>query len=341
VWVNDRTFACALEAREDVQEEGIVAVFLRRNPECKAAIQVIGRIKAIAPGFGREWKICDNKVEGLEAAVAAREVWAGKGVVLPDFGSGAVMEDHIHPGQRGGSVVHLLPVEREVEAGAALGFIVRLQKQRAGAASGIVDGLAGALGAADTNDLGHDTRNLRRGIKLALALTRLGGKVPHEVFVGVAEQIIALGTVTAKVEGRVVENGDEVRQSIHHVFTLAQFVRVVEVRNVDHALEIIRLGQLRDDLVHPLANFLIPLERNHVGETATLGHVEQVILLAGGFIRDVFHEQQDEDIILVLRGVHAAAQFIATGPEGAIKFGFFNSHNATSLLNKNQGVNEN
>jgi hypothetical protein len=47
VRVNDRAFACALEAREDVQEEGVVAVFLRRNPKCKAAIQVIGRIEAI------------------------------------------------------------------------------------------------------------------------------------------------------------------------------------------------------------------------------------------------------------------------------------------------------
>ena len=81
-----------------------------------------------------------------------------------------------------------------------------------------------------------------------------------------------------------------------------------------------------DDLIHLLANFLIPLERNHVGETATLGHVEQIVLLAGGFIGDVFHEQQDEDVVLVLRGVHAAAQFVATGPEGGVEFGFLEGH---------------
>ena len=109
------------------------------------------------------------------------------------------------------------------------------------------------------------------------------------------------------------ENGDEVREPIHHLFALAQFVRVVEVCNVDHALEVVGLGELRDDLVDLLANFLVALQRDHVGETATLGHVEQVVLLAGGFIGDVFHEQQDENVILVLRGVHAAAQFIATG----------------------------
>jgi hypothetical protein len=57
-----------------------------------------------------------------------------------------------------------------------------------------------------------------------------------------------------------------------------------------------------------------------------LRHVEQVALLARGFVRDVFHEQQDEDIILVLRGIHAAAQFIAGLPEGGVEFGFFKRH---------------
>ena len=36
------------------------------------------------------------------------------------------MQDHVHPGQRGGGVVHLLPVYREIQPGRALGFIVGL-----------------------------------------------------------------------------------------------------------------------------------------------------------------------------------------------------------------------
>ena len=198
---NDRAFACALEAGEDVQQEGIVAVLLRRNAECKAAIQVIGRVEAVAPGFGGERKIGDDEVEGLEAAVGALEVGTGEGVVLPDFRRRAVVQDHVHPGQRGGGVVHFLPVEREVEAGLALGFVVGLEQQRAGAAGGIVDGLAGALGAANADDLGHDAGNLRRGVELPLALARLGGEVAHEVFVGVAEQVVALGTVARESRG--------------------------------------------------------------------------------------------------------------------------------------------
>jgi hypothetical protein len=40
----------------------------------------------------------------------------------------------------------------------------------------------------------------------------------------------------------------------------------------------------------------------------------------------VLHEQQDEDVILVLRGVHAATQLIAALPKGTVEFGFFDGH---------------
>jgi hypothetical protein len=41
-------------------------------------------------------------------------------------------------------------------------------------------------------------------------------------------------------------------------------------------------------------------------------------------VADVFDEE--EDVVLVLAGIHAAAQFIATGPEGAVEFGFLEGH---------------
>jgi len=43
-------------------------------------------------------------------------------------------------------------------------------------------------------------------------------------------------------------------------------------------------------------------------------------------VADVFHEQKNEDIILVLAGVHAAAELVAGGPEGRVEFGFFEGH---------------
>ena len=112
---------------------------------------------------------------------------------------------------------------------------------------------------------------------------------------------------------------------------------VVEVGDVDHALEVVGLGELGDDLVDLVADLLVALERHHVGEAAALGHVEQVVLLAGGLVGDVFHEQQDEDVVLVLRGVHAAAQLVAAFPEGAVEFGFLEGHRPSCRYGANDG----
>ena len=44
VGVNHRALAGALEAREDVQQEGVVAVLLGRDAVLEAAIEIVGRV---------------------------------------------------------------------------------------------------------------------------------------------------------------------------------------------------------------------------------------------------------------------------------------------------------
>ena len=110
----------------------------------------------------------------------------------------------------------------------------------------------------------------------------------HQVFVGVAEQVVALGAVAAEVERGVVEDGDQVREPVHHLLALAQLVGVVEVGDVDHALEVVRLGELGDDLVDLVADLLVALERDHVGEAAALRDVEQVVLLARAHLSETY-----------------------------------------------------
>ena len=56
------------------------------------------------------------------------------------------------------------------------------------------------LRAAHADDLGHDARDFRRGVELALALAGFGGEVAHQVFVGIAQQVVALGAVAAEIE---------------------------------------------------------------------------------------------------------------------------------------------
>ena len=38
--------------------------------------------------------------------------------------------------------------------------------------------------------------------------------------------------------------------------------------------------------------------------------------------RRAFLRDGAEDVVFVLAGVHAAAEFVAAGPEGAVEFGF-------------------
>ena len=81
---------------------------------------------------------------------------------------------------------------------------------------------------------------------------------------------------------------------------------------------------------------LSPLSAHHVGEAAALGHLDERVGLAGVLVRDVLHEEQRQDVVLVLRGVHAAAQFVAALPEGAVELGFLEGHGST-LVGQGRG----
>ena len=58
---DDRRLAGALERLEDVQQEGVVAVLLRRPAELEAAVLVL---QAVAPRLDRERRVGDDEVEG-------------------------------------------------------------------------------------------------------------------------------------------------------------------------------------------------------------------------------------------------------------------------------------
>src|ERR1019366_328682 len=44
------------------------------------------------------------------------------------------------------------------------------------------------------------------------------------------------------------------------------------------------------------------------------------------FVANVLNEEQDEDVVLVLAGVHAATELVAARPQGGIQFGFLERH---------------
>jgi hypothetical protein len=56
--------------------------------------------------------------------------------------------------------------------------------------------------------------------------------MPHEVFVGVAKDVVVLGAVLGEIERRILKNGDQVAQALDPRLTVAELVRVIEVREV-------------------------------------------------------------------------------------------------------------
>jgi hypothetical protein len=141
--------------------------------------------------------------------------------------------------------------------------------------------------------------------------------VPHEVLVGIAEDVIVLGAVFREIQLRLLEDADEVGEAVHHRLPLAQLVRIVEIWKVAAGETGIGVDQRMDDLgVNLVANVTLALEGDHVLEARTRrdGDGWSEVIRISVFIGDVFDEQHEQDVVLVLAGIHAAAQFIAGGP---------------------------
>ena len=127
-----------------------------------------------------------------------------------------------------------------------------------------------------------------------------------------------------KVESGILEDGDEIGETLHHLLAAAELVGIVEVRHVG---QLVRLSERSENLlVDLIADVGFALQRDHVGKAGAFGNADGRVGLVGVAVTDVFHEQEHKDIVLVLAGIHAAAQFIAACPERRVKFGFLECH---------------
>ena len=83
---DDRSFALALKRCDEVQEEGVVTILGRGNAERKASVLIVRGIQPIGPGLGRERRIGNRKVKGLQTVFAIPSVGSGQGVAPPELG---------------------------------------------------------------------------------------------------------------------------------------------------------------------------------------------------------------------------------------------------------------
>ena len=227
--------------------------------------------------------------------------------------------------------VLLLPFDGD----ALPGLGSHLQEQRARAAGRVVGGGGRPrVVRRDADHPGDDPADLRGGVELPLALTTLGGEVPHQVLVGVPEDVVVVGAVLGEVELGVREDVDQVGQPFDLCLPFAELVGIVEIREVAVGQPVIGLHELRDDLgVDLVADVALAAQREHVREARAFGDRDwrgefgAVTVLVG----DVLDEQHEQDVVLVLSGVHAAAELIARGPDGGVEVGFLQSHRFIGL----------
>jgi hypothetical protein len=70
--------------------------------------------------------------------------------------------------------------------------------------------------------------------------------MPHQVFVGVAWDVVALGAVLREIERRVLEDGNQVGEPIHHLLAAAELRGVIEIREIR---ELVGVGKRGNDLL--------------------------------------------------------------------------------------------
>lgn len=126
-----------------------------------------------------------------------------------------------------------------------------------------------------------------------------------------------------------MEDRNEVAEFFHLVLAIAEFARIVKIGKVTASEAGVRINEWLDDLrVDFVADVVLALESDHVLEARALGDFDWGFksIVVAVFIGDVFDEKHEQDVILVLRSIHPAAQFIAGGPKGRVEIRFLNGH---------------
>src|SRR5699024_7387194 len=77
---------------------------------------------------------------------------------------------------------------------------------------------------------------------------------------------------------------------------------------------------------------LVALRGEHVVERTTFGHLDEAVRVRLRLVRDVLHEQQRQDVVLVLTGIHAAAELVRAGPQRTVEVRLLERHRHATTL---------
>ena len=124
-----------------------------------------------------------------------------------------------------------------------------------------------------------------------------------------------LGAVLREVQLRFLEDGDEVGEALHLAGPFAEFVWVVEVRKISAGQAGIGVN---GGAGSTCVLILLPMSLSPLRATMSLKLAPFGIVTGGAkssvspyLSDDIFDEQHEQDVVLVLTGIHATAQLIA------------------------------
>ncbi len=319
---------------DDVLQEGEVGVLLRRTPVDKAPVRIL--VGHVHPLLG-EGGVADRRV--VLGDLPALQAGGGEGVALVDLRRHVAVDDHVHPRQGGGDTVALLPVYGRRKPGgkppaqsqAVDGLLAGAQERRTRAAGGVVNGLPGPFQGTQAAQARQGDGHAGRGVELPLAFARIDGELAHHVLVDVTEQVGRLGAV-ARREIHASEQRYQAADLVANLPRTAELRRAVVV-NPQDLPEIMRgvcLQERLQPLVEHVSHALRPAEFHQIGVARARGKPNLAVVLR---VRQGHgaHEDQGQDVVLVLRRVHAAPHLVGGLPAAPKQSLARNSHEDTPL----------
>ena len=131
-----------------------------------------------------------------------------------------------------------------------------------------------------------------------------------------------------KSSAGILEDVDQVGQPLDLRLPFAELVRIVEVGEVaagEPVLASISGAMTCVLILSPMS--LLPLSATMSLKLAPFGIViGGAKLVVRVLVGDVLDEQHEQDVVLVLAGIHAAAQLVARRPDGGVEVGFLDGH---------------
>lgn len=292
---DDASLTRGIQGFQHMQEPGIITILFRRNTKAIKTLEWICRgFQSVTPVLIGKRRIHNHKVEAAQLTEIICELRVGQGIALQNGTGSLLMEDEVHPGQAGCGVILAKNGHDGIAVFANRCFVCSPDEQAAAACGRIVDSpilirRGGDITNADQarNDAGH----LAGRIELALALTGFLRELHHEVFVGVADNVVTAGAVSTEINIRILEDANQTGHFIDQFFSGTQFLRIIEADIGQGSLEMVVFQELLQDLINPLANVRFPFCCDQRVKGCFLGYREHRIGLSLIPVRHIFVEE--------------------------------------------------